>query len=205
MRIINKQTSELMPYARNSRTHSEQQVAQIAAAIREFGWTNPILIKSDNTVIAGHGRLMAAKEIGMLKVPCIVLDNLSDEQCRALVIADNKLALNAGWDMDILISELSELKDLDFDFEIIGFSDEELNSIINGLYEEDGDESDDGDIDNIKQPTKPLLQLRVGKVVIPLTEDEYNALVEKVDEYVEKKGVPFGFIGGLLGTKISKH
>lgn len=116
----------LIPYAANSRTHSDEQVAQIAASIKEFGWTNPILIDGDNTIIAGHGRLLAARKLGMDKVPIICLDHLTKAQQRALVIADNKLALNAGWDLDMLKVELSDLGDLGFDLSLTGFSDDEI-------------------------------------------------------------------------------
>ena len=101
---------DLIPYAANSRTHSDAQVAQIAASIRQFGWTNPILIDGAGTIIAGHGRLLAARKLGMEEVPCIVLDHLTKAQQRALVIADNQLALNAGWDMDMLKAEIEDLQ-----------------------------------------------------------------------------------------------
>ncbi len=113
-------------YARNSRTHSDEQVAQIAASIREFGFTNPVLIDGKGIIIAGHGRIMAARKLGLEKVPTIALTHLTEAQQRALVIADNKLALNAGWDEEMLKVEMAELKELDFDLEIIGFDAEEL-------------------------------------------------------------------------------
>ena len=116
----------LIPYARNSRTHSDAQVAQIAASIREFGFTNPILIDSDGGIIAGHGRTMAARKLGLDEVPCIRLTSLTDAQKKAYIIADNKLALNAGWDDEMLKVELTELKDLDFDLSILGFDASEL-------------------------------------------------------------------------------
>jgi len=119
----------LVPYARNSRTHSDEQVAQIAASIREFGWTNPVLIDGDGGIIAGHGRLLAARKLGLAEVPCIVLDHLSETQKRALIIADNKLALNAGWDDAMLGLELQELAAEDFDMSLMGFSDDELASL----------------------------------------------------------------------------
>ena len=123
-------TDALIPYARNSRTHSEQQVAQIAASIREFGFTNPVLIDADNGIIAGHGRVMAAQKLGRKDVPCLRLDYLTDAQKRAYVIADNKLALNAGWDDEMLRIELNELKDVDFDLSLIGFDDDELGALL---------------------------------------------------------------------------
>jgi len=113
--------SALIPYANNTRTHSEEQVAQIAASIKEFGFTNPILIDGENGIIAGHGRVLAARKLGIDLVPCIRLDHLSDTQKRAYIIADNKLALDAGWDMDSLIAELEFLQSVEFDLSLTGF------------------------------------------------------------------------------------
>jgi len=124
--IIQSSVSELIPYAANSRTHSDAQVAQIAASIKEFGWTNPILIDGDNGLIAGHGRLLAARKLGMDTVPAIVLDHLTKSQQRALVIADNQLALNAGWNMDMLKAEIEDLKLDDFNIALLGFDSKEL-------------------------------------------------------------------------------
>src|SRR6266852_8336501 len=120
---------KLIPYARNARTHTDEQVAQVAASIVEFGWTNPILVGADCVVIAGHARLAAARKLGMSEVPVIVLDHLSETQRRALIIADNRLAELAGWDEELLRSELQELEKLDFDLETLGFSDEELRAM----------------------------------------------------------------------------
>lgn len=122
--------SSLIPYARNSRTHSEEQVTQIAASIREFGFTNPVLIDSNGTIIAGHGRVMAAKKVGLTEVPCIRLQHLSESQIRAYVIADNKLALNAGWDDEMLKAELLTLQEEGFNTDLTGFSDDELNALL---------------------------------------------------------------------------
>jgi len=134
--------SALLPYISNSRTHSDAQVAQIAASIKEFGWTNPILIDGDNTIIAGHGRLLAARKLGMEEVPSIVLDHLTKAQQRALVIADNQLALNAGWNMDMLKAEIEDLKLEDFDINLLGFEDNFLDGLLEpeptaGLTDED--------------------------------------------------------------------
>jgi DNA modification methylase len=132
----------LIPYARNSRTHSDAQVAQIAASIKEFGFTNPVLIDETGGIIAGHGRTMAARKLQMDKVPCLRLSYLTEAQKKAYVIADNKLALNAGWDDEMLKVELSELKDLDFDLALTGFDIDELNNLlepeqVEGLTDED--------------------------------------------------------------------
>ena len=139
----------LIPFARNSRTHSDEQVAQIAASIREFGWTNPILVDGDNGIIAGHGRLAAARKLGITEVPVVVLDHLTDAQKRALVIVDNKLALNAGWDDELLAIELHELNAADFDMALIGFDASELSSAMNldSLIEQDAPESSSKEID----------------------------------------------------------
>ncbi len=132
----------LIPYARNSRTHSDAQVAQIAASIREFGFTNPVLIDKDGGIIAGHGRVMGARKLGMTEVPCIRLAHLTDTQKRAYIIADNKLALNAGWDEELLAVEFSELADAGFDLGLTGFTDEEIAALTpeqtqEGLTEDD--------------------------------------------------------------------
>lgn len=134
--------SALIPYAANSRTHSDEQVAQIAASIKQFGWTNPILIDGENVIIAGHGRLLAARKLGLEKVPIICIDHLSKAQQRALVIADNQLALNAGWDLNMLKAELEELSLEDFDLDLIGFDDKFLDGLLvpeptEGLTDED--------------------------------------------------------------------
>src|SRR5579863_4708129 len=114
---------KLIPYARNPRTHSDAQVAQIAASIAEFGFNNPILVDTKAGIIAGHGRLLAARKLGLTEVPVIVLDHLSEAQKRAYIIADNQLALNAGWDDDVLRSELAALQAEDFNVDLIGFDD----------------------------------------------------------------------------------
>lgn len=119
----------LIPYARNSRTHSDEQVAQIAASIKEFGFTNPVLIDGEGGIIAGHGRVMAARKLGIDEVPCITLDYLTDTQKRAYIIADNKLALNAGWDDEMLRVEFAELEELGFDLELTGFGLDEIEAL----------------------------------------------------------------------------
>ena len=129
-KIEQRLVADLIPYAANSRTHSDAQVAQIAASIKEFGWTNPILVSGDNSIIAGHGRLLAARKLGMDEVPTIVLDHLSKAQQRALVIADNQLALNAGWDMKMLKAEIEDLDLENFNLEILGFDESFLDELL---------------------------------------------------------------------------
>ena len=121
-------TAKLLPYARNARTHSDDQVAQIAASIVEFGWTNPILVDAEGVVVAGHGRLLAARRLGIETVPVVVLGHLTPAQRRAYVIADNKLALNAGWNEELLAAELHALNGEGFDLALTGFSDAELEA-----------------------------------------------------------------------------
>jgi DNA modification methylase len=134
---------QLIPYIRNSRTHTDEQVALVAASIREFGWTNPILIRPDKTVIAGHARLLAARKLGLTEVPTIELTGLSETQCRALAIADNQLAITgAGWDEEMLRIELAALQEEDFDVNLLGFEDEDLARLLadtdaGGLTDED--------------------------------------------------------------------
>jgi hypothetical protein len=130
MQIKEVEVTALIPYAKNSRTHDDAQVAQIAASIKEFGWTNPILVDGDKGVIAGHGRLLAARKLGMDKVPTIELKNMTEAQKKAYIIADNKLAMNAGWDFDFLALEIQSLQDENFDINLLGFDDKELNDLL---------------------------------------------------------------------------
>jgi DNA modification methylase len=137
----------LLPYIRNARTHTDQQVAQVAASIREFGWTNPILVAAEGTIIAGHARLAAARKLKMTEVPVIVLDHLTEAQRRALVLADNRLALDAGWDEEMLRVELASLQEDGFDLDIVGFTDEQLEDLLR-----DPEETRDGVTDEDAVP-----------------------------------------------------
>ena len=141
----------LIPYARNSRTHSDAQVAQIAASIREWGWTTPVLVDEGGQIIAGHGRIMAARKLGMAEVPVVIASGWSDAQKRAYVIADNKLALNAGWDNDLLALEFGELEGLGFDLELTGFSGDELNFLIIDANEAEMPDLKSGDREPLQQ------------------------------------------------------
>ena len=150
------ETKGLIPYAKNSRTHSEAQVAQIAGSIKEFGFNNPVLVDEDNGIIAGHGRVMAAQKLGLQAVPCIRLAHLSDTQRKAYVIADNRLALNAGWDDQMLTLELQELDGEDFDLSLLGFEADELNALLNPIKETEGLTDEDAVPDAPEEPkTKP--------------------------------------------------
>ncbi|MTI15127.1 site-specific DNA-methyltransferase [Sansalvadorimonas verongulae] len=141
---------ELVPYAKNARTHSPEQISQIARSIENFGFVNPILVGDDKIIVAGHGRLLAANQLGMLTVPVIVLAHLDEVQRRALVLADNKLAENAGWDEELLRSELQALGDLDFDLDITGFSLEELEELLEDEPTGEGQTEDD-DIPEVQE------------------------------------------------------
>lgn len=143
--------NELIPYINNARTHSEKQIAQVAASIKEFGFLSPIVISEDNTILCGHGRFYAAQKLGLKKVPCIKENYLTEAQKKAYIIADNKLALNAGWDNELLTIELSELQGLDFDLDLLGFDDKELSK----LFDDGKDiQEDDFDVDEeLKKPT----------------------------------------------------
>jgi len=129
--VERRKVSELIPYARNSRTHSDEQVAQIAASIREWGWTTPVLCDDKGSIIAGHGRVMAARKLGLSEVPVMTATGWSEAQKRAYILADNQLALNAGWDMDLLKVEIQELAGDDFDLDLIGFDDKTLAGLLN--------------------------------------------------------------------------
>lgn len=142
LEITEFKPADLLAYDKNSRTHSAEQIEQICNSINEFGFTNPVLIDEDKNIIAGHGRIMAATKLKLKTVPCIILEGLSETQKKAYIIADNKLALNAGWDDELLAAELQELSDLDFDMDLIGFDEEELNELmglehVEGLVDED--------------------------------------------------------------------
>ena len=147
--IKNILVSDLIPYALNSRTHSDEQVAQIAASIKEFGFLNPVIIDGDNGIIAGHGRTMAAQKLGIESIPCMEAAHLTETQKKAYIIADNKLALNAGWDDEILRVEMEALQDDGFDLELTGFSGDELASIFDDISFDPGTEDDQGSLDTL--------------------------------------------------------
>ena len=146
--VIYRPVGELVPYARNARTHSQEQVAQIAASMREFGFTNPVLVDGAGGIIAGHGRVLAAQQLGLQEVPCIRLAHLTEAQKKAYIIADNKLALNAGWDEELLRLELLDLQGLEIDLDLIGFGPGELDDILLGrdIEQKEYDESAADDV-----------------------------------------------------------
>jgi len=164
---------DLIPYARNARTHNDEQVAQIAGSIKEFGFTNPVLLNPDKTIIAGHGRVMAARKLGLEKVPTITLHDLTDAQRRAYVLADNKLALNAGWDEEML---KNELQDLELHLQhLAGFNEMELNLLFNGW---------DSDIEKMEaiEPKDSVAQERITITCNPeLKQELWEAITNLVD------------------------
>jgi ParB-like chromosome segregation protein Spo0J len=150
---------QLRPWTRNARTHSRKQIRQIAESIRRFGFTNPVLIDGENRILAGHGRVEAARELGMATAPCLRIDHMSATDKRAYVLADNKLALNAGWDEELLALELKELMEADIDFgvDITGFSIAEVDQLIEGLAPtEPGDPADD----RLPEPERQSIQTK---------------------------------------------
>lgn len=145
---------KLVPYARNARTHSKEQIAQLRASIREFGFVSPCIIDKDYNIIAGHGRVLAAREEGIAEIPCVFAEHLTDAQKRAYILADNRLALNAGWDEEMLSVELADLQGADFDLSLLGFDDAELNKLLGGAEDV---QDDDFDVDAaLKLPTFAL-------------------------------------------------
>jgi hypothetical protein len=163
MKIENIPVDRLIPYARNSRTHSDEQVAQIAASIREFGFTNPVLIDGNDGIIAGHGRVLGARKLGMDAVPCVRLEHLTETQKRAYIIADNKLALNAGWDDEMLALEFEELRGEDFDLSLIGFDAGELAELMGGAQDGEYEEHPDGLDDKYSKKIKVPIYEITGK------------------------------------------
>jgi ParB-like chromosome segregation protein Spo0J len=158
LKIQYKKTNDLIPYARNARTHSELQIGQIAASIKEFGFTQPILLDGQNGIIAGHGRYEAALKMQMSEVPTIDLSHLSDIQKRAYVIADNKIALNSAWDNQLLELEIADLKEVGFDIELLAFDPSELNKANIDYSILDDDEVDD-ELDDMANGVRKAIQI----------------------------------------------
>jgi ParB-like chromosome segregation protein Spo0J len=171
-KIITKSIDDLLPYINNARTHSDEQVSQIAASIKEFGFNNPVLISDDGSIIAGHGRVMAAKKLGLTELPCLELSHLSDIQRKAYILADNKLALNSSWDYDLLKLELHEINDSDFKIDLIGFKSDELKSIMFDEVDENEPDEFKGDVEN--------------KWQILLVYENENDLANAYDEFTER-------------------
>lgn len=190
------ETHKLVPYAKNSRTHSKEQITQIATSIEEFGFTNPVLIGESEDIIAGHGRVMAAKELELNKVPCIRLKHLTEEQKKAYVIADNKLALNAGWDENLLKQEIESLQEIDYDISLTGFSEMEIDELL--AAEEIIDE-----VDEILH--EQSLQVEPAKeyvLILAKDIDEWDEMVEYFQlKKVRRGGYKAGSAFDSIGTE----
>ena len=182
--IENISIEKLIPYARNSRTHSEAQVAQIAASIREFGFTNPVLIGNDNDIIAGHGRVLASRKLDLKEIPCIRLSHLTDTQKKAYIIADNRLALNAGWDDEMLKLELQDLMHQGVNTEVLGFSEEEIAYITS-----DGSESETLTSEETSRTPKDnaesVKEADSRQIIFVYSQTEYNKVIEAMEQYAE--------------------
>jgi len=170
--------ADLIPYARNSRTHSEMQVAKIAASIKEFGFLNPIIVDGENGIIAGHGRVLAAQKLGLESLPVIEASHLTDAQRRAYVIADNKLALDAGWDNEMLRVELKDLGESDFDLTLTGFTLDEVDGL-------QFDSESDAEMPDLKQGDNGPLQ----KMTFTLHDDQASEVAAAIEK--AKKMGPF--------------
>ena len=186
-------TDNLIPYINNSRTHSEAQIKQIAASIREFGFTNPILIDEAGSVIAGHGRLVAAELLNLDEVPTITLEGLTEAQRKAYVIADNKLALNSGWDDELLKVEIETLKNLEFDLDILGWSvlPDFLGEIDYSILDDD---SHDEELDGYSDEVKKAIQI------------EFDAFdYEEAKELISQLRKDGAYIGGIILNYLRKE
>lgn len=195
--ITYKRVEDLIPYARNSRTHSDAQVAQIAASIKEFGWRVPILIDGENGIIAGHGRVLAARKLGMDEVPTIDGSDMTETQKRAYVIADNKIALNAGWDEELLALEIQDLKELAVDISLLAFDPSELvTSQID--YSVLDDEEIDEQLDEMQQGVRKAIQ-------IEFEPDDYDEAQELIKWWRQQHAYVGYMIIQYLRAEKEKH
>lgn len=191
-----RKVADLVPYARNSRTHTAEQISAVAASIKEWGWTTPVLVADDGMIIAGHCRVLAANKLRIEEIPVLVARGWSEAQKRAYVIADNQLAISADWDKQLLKIEIEDLEGLDFDIELLGFEPAELGEILNDGVPIAGDEegssasgADAGDF------------LKWAKQRIPLAADELESLERLVSRYVEIFGLAHGFARWIVEGK----
>ena len=183
LQINYKSTENLIPYANNSRTHSDDQINQVASSIKEFGFTNPVLIDEQGGIIAGHGRVMAAKKLGLSEVPTITLEGLTKAQVKAYVIADNQLALNSGWELDVLKLEVESLGEMDFDISLLGFDDSFSLDLLSGA-EDDGNLSltPEEKLENYMNGDTKILRLAY-------TQEEIESVTAMLDEYLNETGL----------------
>tara|TARA_R110000868_G_scaffold28621_1_gene107137 strand:+ start:658 stop:1287 length:630 start_codon:yes stop_codon:yes gene_type:complete len=186
MQVVYKTVDSLIPYINNSRIHTEEQIGQIAGSIKEFGWTNPILLDGENGILAGHGRLRAAIKLSMDKVPCINLAHLSETQKKAYVIADNKIALNSNWDAQILALELDSLRNADMDLSLLGFSEADLSRINDdqdlAMLNDMGKQAEDEVVEDLE---KPNIEMSAFSVMLEHEQREsvFRAIRKAKDEH----------------------
>jgi ParB-like chromosome segregation protein Spo0J len=195
-------TVELVPYARNSRTHSDEQVAQIAASIREFGFCNPVLIDAEGTIIAGHGRVMAATRMKLETVPCLRLSHLTDAQKRAYVIADNRIALSSGWDEAMLANELSDLHADEFDMALLGFDADELSTLLGLDTPTLGGTGEGGESQYTNKITAPIYEPKGERP--PISDLSDKTKTNELCSEIEKAKLPEDVRGFLL-TAAQRH
>ena len=171
---------DLIPYINNARRHSDEQVLQIASSIKEFGFNAPVLIDGQQGIIAGHGRVQAAKKLGMEEVPCIRLDHLTEDQRKAYILADNKIALNSTWDKDLLSIEIESLKEFDFDIGLTGFSDEDLQKLSDDLDEQRLNDMASGSDSLSEEPDTSRVDAEVSPLAIPVEHEQKILIFEAI-------------------------
>lgn len=177
MEIINKPIDSLIPYAKNARVHDEAQIAQIAGSIKEFGFNNPVLIDKDNGIIAGHGRVMAARKLGLTEVPTILLDHLNETQRKAYILADNRIAINSTWDNEMLSLELMDIKD-DVSLAMLGFNVDELDALLKEISSTELPNLPDGDKQPFQQKTFTLHDEQFNIVDDAITKARTNPIID---------------------------
>ena len=174
----------LIPYANNARKHSGEQVAQIAASIREFGFNNPVLVGADNGIIAGHGRVMAARKLGLEAVPCLRLDHLTETQRKAYILADNRLAeLGGGWDEEMLKLEMEQLQELKFNINFTGFNESEVDALLNQIDETTNTEKGKNPLEKLDK----YLESETKVLSISFESGEFISVVNRLDKIMEEK------------------
>jgi ParB-like chromosome segregation protein Spo0J len=188
--------AKLIPYVNNARVHSEDQVLQIASSIKEFGFNNPVLVDKENGIVAGHGRVMAAKKLGITVVPCIRLDHLTEAQRKAYIIADNKIALNSTWDKDLLMVEIDSLKELDIDLDLLGFDESELHTATVDYSLLNGDDVNN-QVTQMADGTRKAIQIEFEL-------NDYDEAYDLVKFWREQGAYVGGLIVGFLRTEKNK-
>lgn len=188
--------AKLIPYVNNARVHSEDQVLQIASSIKEFGFNNPVLVDKENGIVAGHGRVMAAKKLGITVIPCIRLDHLTEAQRKAYIIADNKIALNSTWDKDLLMVEIDSLKELDVDLDLLGFDESELQTATVDYSLLNGDDVNN-QVTQMADGTRKAIQIEFEL-------DDYDEAYNLVKYWREQGAYVGGLIVGFLRTEKNK-